>query len=94
MTINCSTFFTPIKHKDGGMLVTSLTYTRAAKVADPVNRYENHDVTVTATIQGEWNDVAWSEGVSVNEADEAMADLKDWVLKHIREDVQQIREAG
>ncbi len=68
------------------MKVTSLTYTRSAKVADPVNRYENHDVSLSATVQGEWDDDS--------KVDSAMVELKEWVLKHVHGEVKAIRDGG
>jgi hypothetical protein len=65
------------------MNITSLTYSRSAKVADPNNRYENHDVSLTATIQGEWD----------NEKQEAIyQELRDWVLKKVRAEVIKIKD--
>jgi len=61
------------------MKVTSLTYTRSAKIADPINRYENHDVCISATVMVEGNDT------------EAMESLRKWVLKEVKADVESIR---
>jgi hypothetical protein len=54
-------------------------------VTDPVNRYENHDVSITATVQGEYT--------TTKEQSDAMDQLKAWVLKNIQRDVQEIRES-
>ena len=68
------------------MNVTSLSYTRSAKVTDPTNRFENHDVSVTATVT--------VEGDGDHAADGTMEELRKWVLDNVRKDVVEIRGGG